>query len=197
MEYLESYLDHNEKKLTEGEVGDVEKRLSVLGEDIGSLDLSRKILEENYERLKNGEKGSIVHVYQPEMVVKNLEAMPFPDPEDEKRYLLARLGEVVAYPSETQTLIRMKLLELKNNILANTGNIRAALKGSADICRIEADVYAMVNSLRSVYGLSLDQVAEIASRDIDEMLKLGGQERLQISGISDYGDFLVDTGTDG
>lgn len=175
LERLEAFADKNKAELTEGQERDIDARLSVIAEDLASLDLAEKILGENLRQLQTGVEGETIHVYKPESVLKQLQAIPFPDIEDESRYFLARLEEVKSFPDDTRHLLKMKLLTLRNRILANTDNIRELLRRGNDINRIEAQVYSLVNSIRTAHGLSLDQVAEIASRDIETMIQLDHQ----------------------
>lgn len=180
LEHLESYANENADKLTEGQERDIDLRLSIIAEDLGSLDLAEKILEQNLRQLKKGEDRDTIHIYRPDAVLKNLEAMPFPDMKDEYQYLLARVSEVNVYPDETRQMIKMKLLAVRNNILANSGNIREMLKRGSDINRIEAQVYSLVNSIKKTHGLSLDQIAAIAARDIEEVMHLDHKSTLKL-----------------
>ncbi|WP_136516217.1 hypothetical protein [Geomonas edaphica] len=174
LERIEGYQEAYADKLTQGQDRDLDERISVIAEDLGSLDLAEKILHENLRRLNCGEEAHVM-VYMPEAILKNLEAVPFPDSQDEARYLLARLVETELMPDDTRHLLKMKLLNLSYDIRANTGNIRQILKRGGKISHIEANVFSLVNSLKTAYGLTLDQIAEIATRDVGEMVQLDHQ----------------------
>lgn len=200
LEELERQCEQNADKWTEAKLQDIDERIAVIGVDLGSIDLNEKILEENLRRLNaEDDSGSAFHTYKPDAVLQKLEKMPFPDKADESRYVMARLSEVVAYPTEIQNSIKMKLMAFKNNILANTGNVRAMLKRGGDISPIETQVYSIVNSLKRVHSLSLDQIAEIASRDIDEIAQLGlrATYELEAPTLKPVDDLPDGTGTDG
>lgn len=182
LEYLETFADENAGNLTEGKERDLDRRISIIAEDLGSIYLAESILVQNLQRLNVDEKAGVIHVYRPEAVLKKLEAMPFPDKEDEARYLLARLVEVQSFPDESRHLLRMKLLPFANNIRANTNNIRESLRRGGGSNRAEAQVYSLVNSLKVAFGFSLDRIAEIASRNVGEMVQLDHHPGLLLSG---------------
>lgn len=179
---LEKFVEDNGEAITEKQFLLIDKKRNIIAEDIGGIDLAMKILNKNLLRLQSGEGGEDIHVYEPEAILAKLEAMPFPDAADENRYLLARLTEIQAYPEEARETIRMKLLAMRNSYLANTCNIRESLPEWCEIDSIEAQVYSLVNGLRRVYGLTLDQVAEIAGRNIGEYIPLGHQSPFSLPG---------------
>ena len=158
-------------RITDNEQSDVSARINLMGEDFASLHVAEIILNENLVALRTG-KESVprFHIYKPEAVQRDLEAVSFPDESDETKYLMARLKEAIAYPSPDHVVLNAKLMKLKKMIIANVGGIREALLADSNLNTVQAEVYSLVNSLARSRGLTLNQVAEIASQDISTLL---------------------------
>jgi len=193
---LELFLE--KPKLTETVERDAEARLSVIGEDLGSLAWIEQCLRTNLQCLLDGEEAGVVHIYEPEAVLKKLQARPFPDEEkDEVKFLIARAKEVQAYPDPAQDNLKAKFAYLKMNILANTGGIREALAAGCNVDNVEAEIWSLITSLGRVHGKTLDQVFEIANRDIVDMLGIETQNVTEIPTTLNCISAPDGTGTDG
>jgi len=114
--------------------------------------------------------------------LKRATTVPFPDMKEGARYWLARLQEVQSFPDDKRQLLDMNLLNLRNHILANTGNIREVLKSGCNLNNIEADLWSLVQSMRTTHGWTNDHVVKIINTPLNDMVPIGYQSPLMLSG---------------
>lgn len=124
---IEARLDANDaESLTTDEWDALAKNRDVLAEDLAAWQMAAEVLEVMRQRVAAGDSTKTWHVQRPEIIEQGLKRAQFPT--EMTDYLLARLHESEAFPLLESPQIRAKFDLLRRNLLANTGNIREALR---------------------------------------------------------------------
>lgn len=125
---LESLLSSDAKTLSSTysseELDTLEAERARLCEDLTGWILSEEILELARQRIATGQDVRKWAVQRPEIIEQDLRRVIVPTSLTE--YLLARLGDVIAYPTLTGPQIRARFDLLRRELLARAGNLKAA-----------------------------------------------------------------------
>ncbi|MEX3982497.1 hypothetical protein AB4Y45_26355 [Paraburkholderia sp. EG287A] len=125
---LEAILASDEKtlnaKYTPEELDQLEDERGRLCDELSGWILSEEVLELTRQRIARGEDGRKWVVPKPEIIERDLKRVAVPT--TMTAYLLARLGECVAYPALESPQIRARFDLLRRELLARAGKLGAA-----------------------------------------------------------------------
>lgn len=153
---IEVRLDTDDaESLTPDEWDTLAKNRDVLAEDLGAWEMSAEVLEVMRQRVEAGDSTKTWHIQRPEIIEQHLRRARFPT--EATDYLLARLHESEAFPALESPQIRAKFDLLRRNILANTGNIREALRMEQPTDPA-AECRGLIRSLAAAHKLGIEDI---------------------------------------
>ena len=132
-----------------------------LCEDLTSWILVEEVLEVMRQRIAAGRDTRKWTAQRPEIIERDLRRVSVQTTESE--YILARLGECIAYPMLESVQIRARFDLLRRELLARAGKVREAFAGSS--IDPAAECAGMLRSLVESRGLTLLQVASLLEGD--------------------------------
>ena len=134
----------------------------VLAEDLAAWEVAAEVLEVMRMRLEAGESTRTWHIQRPEIIARHLKLVRFPTRMTD--YVLARLHESEAFPSLESPQIAAKFDLLRRNILANTGDIRAALRVEVP-ANPAAECLGLIRSLAAANNLGIEDLRRMLEAD--------------------------------
>jgi len=149
---------------TADELDSLEQTRDVLAEDLAAWQMAAEVLEMMRQRIAVGVSTKSWHVQKPEIIEKHLSRALFPT--DTTEYVLARLAESEAFPMLESPQIRARFDLLRRQLLANTGNIRAALKLEPS-ANPAAECLGMLRSIVAAHHLTLCDLKRMLESDAD------------------------------
>lgn len=156
LEEVEARLDAADaENLTTDEWDALAKSRDVLAEDFGAWQVSAEVLEVMRQRVEAGVSTKRWHIQRPEIIEQHLKRAIFPT--EATDYLLARLHESEAFPALESPQIRAKFDLLRRNLLANTGNIREALRMEQPT-NPAAECRALIRSIAAAHKLGIEDI---------------------------------------
>lgn len=147
---------------TDDELDALEQNRDVIAEDLAAWQMAAEVLEVMRQRIAAGESTTSWHVQKPEIIEKNLRRALFPT--DTTEYVLARLQESEAFPMLESPQIRARFITLRRQLLANTGNIRAALKLEPS-ANPGAECLGLLRSIVAANHLTLEDLKAMLDSD--------------------------------
>lgn len=145
----------NEENFTADEFDALEQSRDELAEDLAAWQMAAEVLELMRQRIVAGESTKSWHVQKPEIIENHLRRALFPT--DTTEYVLARLSESEVFPTLESPQIRARFDLLRRQLLANTGNIRAALKLEPS-ANPSAECLGLLRSIVAAHRLTLDDL---------------------------------------
>ncbi|MFL9905872.1 hypothetical protein [Paraburkholderia sp. RL17-337-BIB-A] len=180
---LEALLSADEKtlnaKYTGEELDRLEEERGRLCEELTGWILSEEVLELTRQRIAAGTDNRKWLVQRPEIIERDLQRVVAPTSMTE--YLLARLGECIAYPTMQSPQVRARFDLLRRELLAKSGNLRAAFAQDLPIDPA-AECAGLLKSIAGATGLNAAQLAEVLDKETSEYglsrtsLRLLGEE---------------------
>lgn len=152
----------NAEALSADELDMLEHNRYVLAEDLAAWQMAAEALEVLRQRIAAGESTKSWCVQKPEIIEKHLKRALFPT--DSTEYVLARLQECEAFPLLESPQIRARFDLLRRQILANTGNIRAALRLEQS-ANPGAECLGLLRSIVAANKLTLGDLKEMLESD--------------------------------
>lgn len=152
----------NGEDFTADELDALEQNREVLTEDLTAWQMAAEVLEVMRQRLTSGESTKSWHVQEPEIIERHLKRALFPTGTTE--YVLARLQETEAFPMLESPQIRARFDLLRRQLLANTGNIRAALKLEPST-NPAAECLGLLRSIVAAHRLTLADLKKMLESD--------------------------------
>lgn len=149
-------------KYTPEELNLLETERSRLCEDLAGWTLSEEVLEVIRQRLASGQDTRTWTVQRPEIVERDLRRVSVKTSGTE--YLLARLGECIAFPMLESSQVRARFDMLRRELLARAGNLRAAFAASVPVDPA-AECAGLLRTVMESAGLTVEQLAELLSHD--------------------------------
>lgn len=141
--------------LTPAEWDALSKNRDMLAEDLGAWEMSAEVLEVMRQRVEAGASAKTWHIQRPEIIEQHLKRALFPT--EATDYLLARLHESEAFPALESPQIRAKFDLLRRNLLANTGNIREALRMEQPT-NPAAECRGLIRSIAAAHKLGIEDI---------------------------------------
>jgi hypothetical protein len=148
----------NRNDFSADELDALEQNRDVLAEDMAAWQMAAEVLEVMRQRIAAGESTKSWHVQKPEIIEKHLSRALFPT--DTTEYVLARLRESEVFPMLESPQIRARFDLLRRQLLANTGNIRAALKLESS-ANPSAECLGLLRSIVAAHHLTLVDLKEM------------------------------------
>jgi len=152
----------NGDDFTADELDALEQSRDVLAEDLAAWQMAAEILEVMRQRISAGESTKSWHVHKPEIIERHLSRALFPT--DSTEYVLARLHESESFPMLESPQVRARFDLLRRQLLANTGNIRAALKLEPS-ANPAAECLGLLRSIVAAHRLTLDDLRGMLESD--------------------------------
>lgn len=148
-------------KYTPAELDMFEAERARLCEDLTGWMLNEEVLEVMRQRIASGQDSRNWTVQRPEIIERDLRRVSVQTSESE--YLLARLGECIAFPILESSQVRARFDLLRRELLARAGKIREAFALSPVDPTLE---YAgMLKSIVASRGLNISQIASLLEDD--------------------------------
>jgi len=144
-------------KYTPGELDLLEGDRARLCEDLTGWILNEEALEIMRQRLSSGQDHREWTVQRPEIIERDLRRVSVQTSESE--YLLARLGECIAFPTLESPQVRARFDVLRRELLARSGNIREAFSSTAVDPALECA--GMLRTIIESRGYTLSQIAAL------------------------------------
>lgn len=144
-------------KYTPGELDLLEEDRARLCEDLTGWILNEEALEIMRQRLASGQDDRQWTVQRPEIIERDLRRVSVQTSESE--YLLARLGECIAFPMLESPQVRARFDVMRRELLARSGNIREAFSSTAVDPALECA--GMLRTIIESQGYTLSQIAAL------------------------------------
>lgn len=149
-------------KYTSAELDSFEAERGRLCEDLSGWMLNEEVLEVMRQRIAEGQDARIWTVQRPEIIERDLRRVSVQTSESE--YLLARLGECIAFPTLESPQVRARFDLLRRELLARAGKIREAFAlGPVDPT---LECAGMIKSIVASNGLTISQVASLLEGNV-------------------------------
>lgn len=152
----------NGDDFTADELDAMEQTRDVLAEDLAAWQMAAEVLEVMRQRIAAGKSTKSWHVQKPEIIEKDLRRALFPT--DTTEYVLARLRESEVFPMLESPQIRARFDLLRRQLLANTGNSRAALKTEPPV-NPAAECLGLLRSIVAAHHLTLEGLKGMLESD--------------------------------
>lgn len=164
LEAIERQFDaeDGEERYTETEQQQLEAERQRIGDELIAWKLVSEVLELQRRLIESGQDSRRWVVSKPEIIEQALQRLAVPT--DDTAYILARLAESVAYPTFDSPEIRTRFDLLRRQLLANVGNIRAALT-SVQPPDIAAQCAGLLRTVVDANGLDYGHLVAILTTD--------------------------------
>jgi len=149
-------------KYTPEELDLLEDERATLCEDLAGWTLSEEVLEVMRQRLASGQDSRTWTVQKPEIIERDLRRVSIKTSASE--YLLARLGECLAFPMLESSQVRARFDLLRRELLAGAGRLKDAFSSAVPIDPA-AECAGMLKTIVESSGLSVAQLAELLASD--------------------------------
>jgi len=150
------------QRFTSSEIDALEEQRAQLCEELTGWILNQEVLEQARQRLAAGEGTRQWTVPKPEVLERELRAAKVSSTMTD--YLLARLGECVAFPTLESAQIRARFDLLRRELLARAGSLKAAFSAPPPP-NPAAELAGALRSLVEASGLGIGEIAEMLEGD--------------------------------
>ena len=133
-----------------------------LAEELAGWQLNEEVLNAARERIAKGQDERRWVVQKPEIILQDLQRVA--SPSNMTAYVLARLGECIAYPATESAPIRARFDLLRRMLLVRNGDARKAFDASMPPDPA-AECAGLLRSLVQANNLSYDDVVELLEGD--------------------------------
>lgn len=164
LEAIEYRLDAEdiEARYTEAEQQQLEAERQRIGDELVAWKLASEVLEMQRRLIESGQDSRRWVVAKPEIIELALRRLAVPT--DDTAYVLARLAESIAYPTFDSPEIKARFDLLRRQLLANVGNIRAALT-SAQPPDVAAQCAGLLRAVVDANGLDYSRLVALLATD--------------------------------
>ncbi len=177
-------LDKSGERMSIAQRGDLETRRREISEDLFSLMIAESVLRESLNKLKEEYRNAPDYFcFTPEVIIKNLEAAPFPRRDEGLIYVLSRLKEAKTYVSLNDRTIKANIAKLSKRFMSRSDDLSDLFKDE-DLDQTAADVYSFVHNLLSVHNLTLDEMVIELNKSVGEIVGPGTARRVLLPGIA-------------
>lgn len=149
-------------KYTPAEIDRLEDERERLCEELTGWVLNGEVLEVTRQRIAAGQDSRAWVVQKPEIIERDLRLAAAPT--STTAYLLARLGECIAYPTLESPQIRARFELLRRELLARAGNLRAAFSSDISIDPA-AECAGLLKAVIASTGLSAPELVKLLEED--------------------------------
>lgn len=182
LESVEQALDRSDfdEVHTDTERQEREAERQRLGDELAGWKLSSEVLEVQRRLIESGQDSRRWVVAKPEIIEQALRRIPVPT--GETAYVLARLAESVAYPTFDSPEIKGRFDLLRRQLLANVGNVRAALTSPMPP-DLTAQCAGLLRTFVEANGLDYSRVLSLLTKE-SHLQNLGqSSSQLLLEGI--------------
>lgn len=166
---ISTRLDKSGKRMSDAQRSELETQRREIGEDLFSLMVADYVLRESLIHLKDEYRNNPEYFcFTPEIIIKNLEAAPFPLRDEGLKYVLSRLNESKTYISLNDRLIKANIAKFARRFMNRSEDL-CDLFIDEDLDQQAAEVYSFVHNYRSAHNLTLDELVAILNKDIKEI----------------------------
>lgn len=164
LEAVEQQLDavDVEERQTDEEQQQSEAERQRIADELAAWKLVSEVLEVQRRLIESGQDSRRWVVAKPEIIEQALRRIAVPT--DDTAYVLARLAESVAYPTFDSPEIKARFDLLRRQLLANVGNIRAALT-SAQPPDVAAQCAGLLRTVVDANGLDYGRLVALLTTD--------------------------------
>lgn len=164
LESIEQKLDalDLEERYSVAEQQQLEAERQRIGDDLVAWQLSSEVLEAQRRVVESGQDTRRWVVAKPEIIEQALKRLTVPS--SDTAYVLARLAESVAYPTFDSPEIKARFDLLRRQLLANVGDIRAALT-STQPTDVATQCAGLLRSVVDANGLDYCRVLSLLTTD--------------------------------
>ncbi len=164
LEAVEQLLDtvEGEERQTDEEQQQSEAERQRIADELAAWRLVSEVLEVQRRLIESGQDSRRWVVAKPEIIEQALRRIAVPT--DDTAYVLARLAESVAYPTFDSPEIKARFDLLRRQLLANVGNIRAALT-SAQPPDVAAQCAGLLRTVVDANGLDYGRLVALLTTD--------------------------------
>ncbi|MGF6636456.1 hypothetical protein [Paraburkholderia sp. MM6662-R1] len=159
---IEDALDADRPRYTDTELDRLEDERSRLAEELAGWKLSEEVLDAARVRIAMGQDDRRWFVQKPEIILQDLQRVAAPS--NLTAYLLARLGECIAYPTTESPQIRARFDLLRRELLARGGKLRKAFDAVIP-ANPAAECAGLLRTLVHANGLGYDEIVSLLESD--------------------------------
>lgn len=149
-------------KYSSEELDILEEQRSRLCEDLAGWALSEEVLEVIRHRIAAGHETRTWTVQKPEIIQRDLRRVSTQTTASE--YLLARLGESIAFPILESPQVRARFDLLRRELLVRAGSLREAFSSSVPVDPA-AECAGLLKTVIASTGMTLTQLAQRLEHD--------------------------------
>lgn len=149
-------------KYSAEELDTLEGERSRLCEDLSGWTLSEEVLEIMRQRIAAGQYTRTWPVQKPEIIERDLRRVEIQTTASE--YLLARLGESIAFPMLKSPQVRARFDLLRRELLARSGNLREAFSSDVPVDPA-AECAGLLKTIVAATGMTISQLTKLLESD--------------------------------
>jgi len=149
-------------RYSEVELDRLDEERGRLAEELAGWQLNEEVLNAARVRIAKGQDDRRWVVQKPEIILQDLQRVA--SPSNMTAYVLARLGECIAYPTTESAPIRARFDILRRELLARNGDVRRAFDASMPP-NPAAECAGLLRSLVQANDLSYAEVVELLEGD--------------------------------
>lgn len=149
-------------KFSPEELDILESQRSLLCEDLSGWTLNEEVLEIMRQRIAAGLDTKTWTVQKPEIIERDLRRVSIQTTASE--YLLARLGESIAFPMLESPQVRARFDLLRRELLARSGNLREAFSSSVPVDPA-SECAGLLKSVIASTGMTISQLVKVLESD--------------------------------
>lgn len=159
---VETALQSTPPPYSDEELDRLDDERSRLAEELTGWRLNEEVLDVARIRIAKGQDDRRWVVQKPEVILQDLQRVPVPS--NLTAYVIARLGECIAYPTSESPQIRARFDVLRRNILARTGQYQKAFDMTlpADPAR---ECAGLLRSVVEANNLSYEDIINVLESD--------------------------------
>lgn len=156
-------LDMSGERMSIAQRGVLETRRREISEDLFGLMVADYVLRESLKHLKDEyRKNPEYFCFTPEIIIKNLEAVPFPRRDEGLKYIMSRLNEAKTYISLNDRIIKANIAKFARRFMSRSDDFSDIFKEDVSDQKA-ADVYSIVHNYLSTNKMTLDELVLVLS----------------------------------
>lgn len=181
---IELRLDKTGEHMSSAQRGVLENSRREIAEDLFGLMVAECVLRESLNNLKDEyRKNPQFFCFTPEIIVKNLEAVPFPLRDEGLKYVLSRLKEAKTYVSLNDRTIKANIAKFARRFMSRSDEI-SDIFIDEDLDQTAAEMYSLVHGYLATNKMTLDELVVKLNKDVGEITGSGAAGRTLMSGIN-------------
>jgi hypothetical protein len=177
-------LDKSGGRMSDAQRGVCETQRREIAEDLFGLMVADYVLRERLKHLKDEyRKNPEYFCFTPDIIIKNLEAAPFPRRDEGLKYTLSRLKEAKTYVSLNDGTIKANIAKFSRWYMSKSDDLNDLFKDD-DLDQTAADAYSFVHTYLSTRNLTLDEFVIDLQKPVGDIAGSGTVGRDLLPGIA-------------